>query len=256
MQTRFLQSSFFVLLLLNSVFSIAENIGHEKQADVTFSYWNDATPPFAFVEDGRLTGGLIKDIGDEVALRLDRAPHYVELPVPRIEQYLQDGTVDADCITSRSWKKTPDEYNWSPTLFDGADRLLVRKNTNGQIREVNDLSGKRLGVYNGYVYHPAIMNMIADGKIQAIKVNSVEKGVLLLKLDRLDALIDFGVLLNYQMKTVDPQNELALAPLIADEYKLSCAYSKKSSVTKEDFDRVLSELIKEGYITKILAKYR
>ncbi|GEM_PF-1619371 len=251
-----LKRALVALVLLTSTSGFADELGHEHLPGITFSYWTDATPPFAIVEGDVLSGGLIKDIGDAIANKLKLTPHYLDLPVARIELHLKEGYVDADCITNRKWKTSPDNYYWSQTLFKGSDRLLVRKGTDFSIDEFKDLEGKRLGVYNGYVYHAAIMDMIADGKVQAVKVNSVEKGVLLLKLGRLDALIDFGVLLSFQMKTADPESELVFAPLIADEYELSCAYSKTSSVAKEDFDRALSELIKEGYITKILAKYR
>ena len=100
------------------------------------------------------------------------------------------------------------------------------------------------------------MSMIESGKIKTVKVDSVEKGILLLKLKRLDALIDFGVILRYQMKTADEEKELRLAELLADEYELSCAYSRKSSIAVAELDKAISELIDEGFVDEILKKYR
>jgi ABC-type amino acid transport substrate-binding protein len=247
---------FTLYALFNSLSVLAESIDDIKEGEITFSYWNEAAPPFAYQEGTGIAGGIIKDFGDALAQRLDKQPHYLKLPVPRTEQYLVDGTLDVNCITSRAWKKTPDSYHWSPTLFEDADRLLIRKDSGFEINDFKDLEGKLLGVYNGYVYHPTIMNMIESGKVKTVKVNSVEKGILLLKLQRLDALIDFGIILRYQLKTADEKGELRLANLIADEYELSCAYSKKLSIPRAEFDTAISELIDKGLVSEILRKYR
>jgi len=244
----------YALLNIPSVF--AESLNQITKNEITFSYWNEAAPPFAFREGNGISDGIIKDLGDAIAQRLNKTPRYLNLPVPRTEQYLVDGTLDVNCITSPVWKKSPDDYHWSPTLFSGADRLLIRKDSGLEINEFKDLEGKLLGVYNGYVYHPTIMSMIESGKIKTIKVDSVEKGILLLKLKRLDALIDFGVILRYQMKTADEEKELILAELLADEYELSCAYSRKSSITVAELDKAISELIDEGFVDEVLKKYR
>lgn len=247
---------FIICSLVSSCAVFAEPSSDRTNNSISFSYWNEAAPPFVFEKDELLSGGMLKDFGDAIAHRLKRTPHYLKLPVPRIEQYLNEGRVGIDCITNRSWKKSPDNYHWSPTLFDGEDRLLVRKDAGFEINEFKDLEGKLLGVYNGYVYHPTIMNMIESGKVKTVKVNSVEKGILLLKLQRLDALIDFGIILRYQLKTADEKGELRLANLIADEYELSCAYSKKLSIPRAEFDTAISELIDKGLVSEILRKYR
>lgn len=241
--------------VLISLISFSISAFASDKPSIKFSYWNQASPPIAIREGDALSGGIIKDLGEAIGQHLKHPVEFIELPVARIEPHLRAGLIDADCITSTIWKETPDQYDWSPTLFEGADRILIRKDYK-EIIEFSDMTGLRLGIYNGYVYHPQIMDMMESGKVKAFKVSDIEKGTLLLQLGRIDALIDFDVSLRYQLLTKDLKDELSLATKHADDFTLSCAYSKKSVVKKETMNNAITHLIKTGKIEAILNNYR
>lgn len=247
------------LLLICSIivalFSSAHSHG-EKSPRLIFSYWTDARPPFVFIEDGKLTGGILKEIGDELAANVGLSPHYIETPVKRIEQQLQIGAIHADCITNPIWKDTPDRYHWSPVLFKGADRFLVKKGKEFEINTFADLKGRRVGTYNGYVYHPDIMAMFQKGEAFSEQVAGIELGVRLVNLGRLDTLIDFGTLLEYQIKSLGLKDSLTLANQHADDFDLQCAFSKKLPVRAELLEQHLNQLIQAGFIKEVTSKYR
>lgn len=230
---------------------------HAEQKDViTFSFWDQATPPFVFLENDELQSGIIKDIGDAIAKKLNREARYIRLPTARVDLHLINGDLDASCVTSPIWKDNPKDFHWSPTLFDGADRFLIRKGDDNKIDSFDDLKGKNVGVYNGYTYHPRIMNMMERGDFHAVKVANIEKGIKLLKLGRIDTIIDFGILLRYQLLSKGLNDELALAEAHADDFSLSCAFSKKSDVAPEEMNAAVSKLIENGELEAVLGKYR
>jgi len=230
---------------------------HATPADaIKFSYWDQASAPFVFIEDQQLTGGIIKELGDEIARELKLSAEYTQLPVARVEVYLDSGEIDATCITSPIWKKNPKNYHWSPVLFEGADRFLVRKSGNLEINSFDDLRGLNVGIYNGYTYHPEIMKMIQSEAINPIKVADLEKGIQLLRLKRIDTIVDFGVLLRYQLLKKSLHNELTLADAHADNFSLSCAYSKKSAIPPKHLDAAIEKIISTGKLQTILSRYR
>jgi len=131
---------------------------------------------------------------------------------------------------------------------------VVRLSKERNLTKFEDLKGKSLGVYNGYTYHPQIMSMIKDGDINAVKVSGVDHGIKLLLLDRIDALIDFDILLDYKIKS-EYSESLSLADLYAERYDLFCAYSKKITFDKAQLDKVFEDIISKGEIARLLDRY-
>jgi ABC-type amino acid transport substrate-binding protein len=247
-----MKSLFFSVLLI----SFAE-IAHAGESVLRFSYWTEASPPFVIFSDTpdkTLKKGVLKDLALEIASALNKQAEFVNLPVKRIEPQLLSGEIHIDCITQPAWKMHPDLLHWSPVLFRGADRFLVKRDRKLPLNTFKDLSDKRLGIYNGYTYHPEIMDMIEKGDIQSVKVSGIDHGVTLLSLDRIDALIDFDILLNHKIKSGD-HNDLILADLIAEEYDLYCAYSPKMPVEAALVDEVIERLISSGKLNEVLHRY-
>lgn len=241
-----------VILLLCILQAQAEN------REIIFSYWSEAGPPIVFLkgEDSqKVTGGLVKDLAVLISTRLNASPRFLQIPVQRTESQLLSGAIDLNCITNPIWKKQPDDYFWSPVLFKGADRFLVSNQTKHVITDFADLKGKALAVYKGYTYHPTIMKMIQDGDINAVKVSGIDQGVQLLLLGRIDALIDFDIALEYKIKNEFP-GALRMAEFHAETYDLHCAYSKKTNIDRTQLDKVFRELISQGEIQRMLARYK
>lgn len=223
---------------------------------LTFSYWDDAKPPFVIEQNGQVTSGIIHDLSSVITSTLGVEADFLKLPVQRIESQLQSGNVDIDCLTSPIWKEFPGAYHWSPKLFEGQDRFLVRHELKSTINTFSDLKGLTLGVYNGYVYHPEVMALIDSGDVTTVKVKGLDHGIQLLKLGRMDALVDFGILLEYKLRQPDLSQYLFLADFPADQYNLHCAYSKKMDVPAEAVDAIIRKLINNGELKNILNQYR
>lgn len=248
-----MKSSLICLSLFMVSFTCSAN---DKQ--LTFSYWSEAGPPFVFLADSNqqeIENGLVKDLAELISTRLAATPKYVNIPVKRIESQLYTGAIDFDCITNPIWKQQPKDYHWSPALFKGADRFMIKSSRNQVIDQFTDLKGKTLGIYKSYTYHPKIMKMIKDGDINTVKLSNIDHGIKLLQLDRIDALIDFDIILNYKIKHNHPKT-LALADLYAEKYDLFCAYSKKVKFEKVQLDKIFNNMITQGEISQLLLRYK
>ena len=246
-----------ILLYLLIGFVSFSAVAQEQGKTITFSYWSEATPPFVISSNADVHdvhSGVLKDLAQKISQELKATPRLVDLPVQRIESQLQSGAIDLDCITNPIWKEKPDQYHWSPPIFKGADRFMVKKGKEQELTKFEDLKGKNLGVYNGYVYHETIMAMIKSGDINVVKVSGIDHGIKLLLLDRIDMLIDFDALLKYKIKSYH-SNELALADLIAEKYDLYCAYSKKTTFDINQLNDALTGLVESGEIQAILSQY-
>ena len=236
--------------------SEAGDVTRSDQQTLVFAYWNNATPPFAFIRDGGLTGGIIHDIGQELARRLGVEAVYQLVPTKRIERALQAGDIDLDCVTSPIWKQSPDRYSWSPALFDGADRFLLHQGSGVVIGALADLKGLRVGVYSDYVYRKEITRMFDSGVSQRVIVNDIDHGIRLLLADRIDAMIDFGILLRYKVRQNGLADKVSLADYPADEFKLMCAYSPKLAIPRTRLDQQIQSMVDDNTMAAILARYR
>jgi ABC-type amino acid transport substrate-binding protein len=244
-------------LLAYATFITALALSNQALSEpLRFSYWSDASPPLASIQDNKLHAGILKELGAAIGAALNLPVEFRALPVQRIESQLQAGLIDLDCITSPIWKQEPEAYHWSPVLFKGADRFLIKKGSQHAISTFSDLKGLTLGIYNGYTYHPKIMEMINSGDVATIKVSGIEHGIQLIELGRLDALIDFEVSLNYQIKQQNLYNKLKLAEKYADEFDLQCAYSKKMKISTGTMNKAIESIVRSGKFQEILAKYK
>ena len=223
---------------------------------LVFSYWTKASEPFVIRENETLSGGIIKDLGVLIAQKLNREASFWNLPNQRIEPYLIEEKVDFDCITNPAWKQQPEAYRWSPALFKGADVFLVRAGAENNIRTYGDLIGKTLGIYTGYVYHPEIMRLIENGDIATVKISDLEKGVYLLELERIDALIEFGVIVRHRMRQGKIPETKVIASYPADTFDLHCAYAAEFDLNEEQINRLFSEIVESGEMEEILSKYQ
>lgn len=233
-------------------FSLALSSMNVNAEPLRFSYWPEASAPFVELDDGELTGGIIKGIGDALGLALGHDVGYIKLPTPRIEPFLVSGEVDVDCVTNPKWKASPERYHWSPPLFSSADRFLIRKGVEHEINTFADLHGRTLGIYQNYIYHPEITQMINNGDIATVNLHDLEKGITLLGLDRIDALIDFELTLRHQLKQSTKLSDFTLAKHPADTFELHCAYSKSTHLEHDTMQQAFEDLLTNGGLDGLL----
>lgn len=224
--------------------------------ELIYTYWLEALEPFAIRFNGQLTGGMVKDIGDELALRMKLTPKYIELPTKRVDIMLKEGNAHISCLTNPKWEQNPDDYHWSPVLFEGSDNFLVRKDQFESIKSIADFEGKRIGTYNGYVYSEQVTQLFEQGKAESVRVGNLTTAMRLVDMERLDTVIDFGSIIEYEIKKQHLERRLTIAGVDADVFDFHCSYSLKIPYDAALLDSHISKMKQEGFFKKMQEKYR
>ena len=241
-------------LIVWTVFCLlASPVGAQQ---LIFTYWLEALEPFAIRSEHKLTGGMVKDIGDELAARMKLEAKYIELPTKRVAIMVTEGDAHVSCLTNPKWEENPKNYHWSPVLFQGSDNFLVKQDRVGSIKTISDLKGKRVGTYNGYVYREEIMVLFDKGEADAVQIGNLETGIRLVKMDRLDTVIDFGSILEYEIKKRNLDETLTIAPVDADVFDFHCSYSLKAPFDARVLDAHIEQMKQEGFFDQVQNKYR
>jgi len=224
--------------------------------ELIFTYWLEALEPFAIRYDHKLTGGMVKDIGDELAARMKLEPKYIELPTKRVAIMVAEGDAHISCLTNPKWEEKPESYHWSPVLFEGSDNFLVRLDQEDSIKTIDDLKGKHVGTYNGYVYSEEITALFNKGEAEPVQIGNLETGFRLVTMGRLDTVIDFGSIIEYEIKKRNLDQQLTIAPVDADVFDFYCSYSLKIPYDAEVLDAHILQMKQEGFFEKVQNKYR
>jgi len=148
--TKFVASPFLKVQQLILLLGVMPLVNADE---LIFTYWMNAQEPFVIRSEQRLSGGIVKDIGDELSRRMSLTPKYLELPTKRIYSMIVSGKAHLTCLSNPKWEENPDAFGWSPVLFKGTDNFLVTVKNKSSIQSFDDLRGKRVGTYNGYIYN-------------------------------------------------------------------------------------------------------
>jgi len=159
------------------------------------SYGSHDAEPYAIVENGELTGGIIKEIMDEVGREIEIEIQYQNIPRMRMDQYLLSGQSHVRVISSPRWYKSPEQFLWSTPLFQESGRYVVSAEKEFPIREYDDLTGKKVGTIRGYQYPEGLVKRFESGEIIRDDVTSLATNFERLKLNRIDALLDADILI-------------------------------------------------------------
>jgi len=205
--------------------------------------------PFAKIEDGKLTGGLHKDLGEALARALGRTPVFLVLPRKRIEHALETGDADVLCMYIPAW--VPGPYDWSRPFFPHSEVVIADRRA-ARPKRVRDLAGQRIGTVLGYRY-PEFEAMGSDFVRE--DTLSAESNLRKLAAGRIQYAITSSVFLDYRLK----QGDLPLAlhePLLVKFFRAQCAVSRRGRVRLPELDRAVAQIVKDNTLAQILQRYK
>ncbi len=232
---------FFILFIQTS---------NAKELVVTFGDFN--SEPYAFVKDHTLKGGIIKDIMDEVGVKLNIKIKYLKIPRKRVSNYLLSGKIHVRLISNPKWFSNHEQFHWSTALFKENDKIVINTKDANTIKNINDLQEKRLGTILGYRYQIFKNHNIIRDDAKKLKSNFIR-----LERGRIDALIDSDILINYYINKNKKQKQFTLLKENASSHSIHAMYSKKYlPISFKKIDEAFIELKKDGTIQKILDKYK
>ena len=133
--------AWFLFLLSFASFSMAETL------EFVFSDF----PPFEYMENGS-AAGINKEIVQEACRRLDMTPVFIQLPWKRALEYAKDGSADGVFSLFKNDERVQ-YYNFPEENINTVKMVLITNRENDiEIKSLEDLKGKVVGVYLGSSY--------------------------------------------------------------------------------------------------------
>ena len=209
----------------------------------------DQAMPIVRFENGILTGGILKDLGDAMARRLGRRAVYISVDVPDVKQVLTSGRADGMCYVMPFW--IDGDYNWSTPLLPDTEMVVARGDA-PQVGSLRGLRNKPVGTVTGYRY-PRLEQVLGKGfaRVDALTIDQNVQQILAGK-------TQYAVIGETTMSYLQRQYPaLHLRPeLVFINFKAQCAFSRKSQVPFEQVNSVIETMLKDGSVEQILARYR
>ena len=239
--TRYLLGSIIALFFFACAYA--------AQPEIVFIAPSNHAMPWAQFKNEKLSGGLLKDLGELIAARLARKAKFIVVPSNRVRGVLLGGSADALCYVRPEW--IDGQYNWTPSLIqDGA--AVVARSGAPVIHTLADLHNLRVGTVIGYRY-PEIESALGHGFIRE-DAPSMESNMRKLIAGRMEYAILEKMVLDYHLRK-DKSIQLRV-DLLYISFEAQCAFSLSSKIPFADVTRVIKQINEDGSANEIFSRYR
>lgn len=226
-----------------------------SQDTLIVSYGDHNSAPYAVEQGEVLYSGIIKDIATEIADELDINISFFKTPRKRTERYLENETVHLVIISNPAWLKNSNKLQWSETVFVEKDIIVTRADNTHIYQELADLKGMIIGTIRGFTY-PNLQPYFDKEHFVRYDVSNLQVNFIRLELNRIDALVDADVAINYHLLKSEKPKAYRVLPIVVSEHNIQAALSPNAPVSLEDFNKALIKLKEQGVIAAILKKYQ
>lgn len=222
--------------------------GSAIASDLVFIAPTNHAEPLARFEQGRLSGGLLKDLGEALAKRTGQKARFLPMPSKRVGAALRAGEADMVCYVRPGWIEG--DFVWVEDLIPDAG-LVVAHPRSAPIAQLTDLRGRSIGTVLGYRYQELEGTLGTDFQ----RVDARDTGS---NLDKLAAgLVDYAFVersafLAFQRKHPDAGLREVLQVL---QYQTGCALARRSPQLTTPITQALQAMRASGELAKILAPY-
>ncbi|MEO6278632.1 transporter substrate-binding domain-containing protein [Roseateles sp.] len=205
--------------------------------------------PFSGFENDQLTTGIVKDISAAIAERLGRPAEYVSVPPRRVAQVLAAGEADGVCYVARDW--IDGNFHWSPPVMQHQGVVAARPQA-PPLTRLQDLAGQPLGTVHAYRY-PEVEQLL--GK-RFVRDDAPSMLINLRKLaaKRTQYALTEQITLEFHNK-LRPQDGLKAA-LQTTRYTTHCAFTLAHPLPLDRLDQAVRDMVRDGSVERILARYR
>lgn len=241
------------LIILFSAFSSSLVLSDNK-TKLIIGYGDHDAAPYAIERAEQLYDGIIKDIVTEISDELDISISFIKTPRRRIERYLENDTIHLVLITNPAWLNNSEKLQWSDTLFIEQDKMVVMADNLNTYQELLDFRGMIIGTIRGYKY-PDLQPFFDKKHFIRYDVSNLHVNFIRLELNRIDALVDADILINYHLKQVKNAKVFKVLSLTVSQHKIQAALSPNAPVSIIQFNQALKKLKDQGVIAAILKKY-
>lgn len=207
------------------------------------------TMPLAQFQDDKLSGGIIKDLGEAIAQRLGRRAGFISVAGDQVAAALSKGKADGICYVRPFW--IDGDFDWTRPLIPDAE-LVASLPSAPVIRSLLDLRDRPVGTVTGYRY-PRVEQVLGL-RFQRKDSPTMEENLQKMTQGGVRYTVLGQSTLAYQLKV---NKNLKLRPdLVFASFSAQCAFSRRSNVAFSEVNNAINALIDDGSVEAILARYR
>ena len=219
-------------------------------SDMTFLVDTGTEMPMARFHGWQLDGGIHFDIGHALAKASGRRATFLTLPRQRMVSALETGRADVICGYIPNW--LDGQFNWSQPFLPTVEVLLTSA-ASERPRKLADVSGQMIGTVLGY-RHPELERVLGAGFLRD-DGPTTEASLRKLSVGRMRHAVTSEYIYRYRLKQRDPPMAVH-EPLVVKRYMTQCAVSPNGSVTIAEVNAAIAQMVRDGAVAAIVAKYR
>lgn len=222
---------------------------HAGQGEIVFIAPTNHAMPLAQFKDGRISAGILMDLGTAIARRLGRTARFVSVPSKRVSMVLSKGEADGVCYVMPHW--IDGDFDWSRPVIPNR-MLLVAHVKAPLVQTVAALAGLPIGTVAGYRYPE--LEAVLGKRFVRDDAPSGELSISKLRAGRTQYAIMGESMFDYQRRT-DATFQVRAELVIASVWT-QCAFSRNSKIPFVQVDKAINALIDQGRVREILSHYR
>ncbi len=228
---------------------LACTLAHAGQDEIIFIAPTNVAMPLAQFKDGRISSGILMDLGTAIAQRLGRTAQFVSVPSKRVSLVLQKGEADGVCYVMPHW--IDGDFHWSRPLIPNTVLLVAHANA-PKVRTLAELADKKVGTVAGYRYPEMDQALGAH----FIRDDAPTSDLLASKLaaGRTNYAIIGQSMFDYQKR--NDKTVTARAELVITTVTTHCAFSRLSKIPFAQVEKAINALVDKGGVDAIVARYR
>lgn len=238
-------------LVLLPVFIVWASSLDDVKTRGVLRFGTDATyPPFESVDkDGKIVGFDI-DVGNEVARRMGLKAEFINTAWDGIFMALNNVKFDVIISSVSITPKRQETYDFSTPYKDSHQIVVVRKEEK-EIRSKDDLKGKKVGVQIGTTSEKEAKGVAGVGEVKSY--NTFVEPFMELSFGRVDGIIVNGAVATTFVSRYPDKFKTTGDPFLYNQQGIVIRKGEKD--LKEAIDKVLKQMLDEGWITKLREKY-
>ncbi|PSS56460.1 ABC transporter substrate-binding protein [Pseudomonas sp. BBP2017] len=218
-----------------------------------FAVADSWTMPLVRLENNQPVEGVMFDLMNTLASRVQRRPEFHVMPRLRLQAAMERGSVDMRCFVMPSWSGGQSgNFSWSPPLFQQRD-MLVADPHEAAPANLAQLSSQVIGTVLGFHY-PALQAQFDNGQLIRDDARSQLQVLQKLKAGRYRYAVSSQWSLDWFNRSL-PEAQRFKAVALLEEQTLSCYVRNDPSVPTQGILRSLDSMKKSGEIERMVRRH-
>lgn len=211
------------------------------------------TMPLVNIESDQPVDGILFDLINTLAARVQRKPEFHVLPRLRLQSAMERGSADVRCFVNPSWAGKPSaDFSWSVPLFQQRDWLVSHGKDTTPI-DIANLPPQAIGTVLGYSY-PALQPQFDNGHFKRDDARNQLQVLQKLQAGRNHYAISSQTSLDWFNRSLPDAQRLKPVALL-EEMALSCYVRNDPEVPTQGILRVLLEMKESGEIEQMVKRH-